>query len=73
MYFYNIFYRAVSYIGELATLLGLTIYLIFVPPFKSYRVLIQMQRVGPESFLISGLVAFFIGMIMALQMAYHHG
>ena len=50
--------------------MGLTLYHTFTPPFQMYRVLSQAKRVGPGSFLIAALVAFFIGMIMALQMAY---
>jgi len=50
--------------------MGLTLYHTFTPPFQMYRVLSQAKRVGPGSFLIASLVAFFIGMIMALQMAY---
>ena len=50
--------------------MGLTLYHAFTPPFQIHRVLSQAKRVGPGSFLIASLVAFFIGMIMALQMAY---
>jgi phospholipid/cholesterol/gamma-HCH transport system permease protein len=63
-------FRWVSYVGELAILLGQTLYWIFTPPFKPYRFLIQAKRIGPGSFFISSMVAFFIGMIIALQMAY---
>lgn len=66
----NIVFRFVRYMGALFLLLGRTFYHIFTPPFKSYRILSQAKRVGPGSFFISSLVAFFIGMIMALQMAY---
>ena len=62
--------RLVLYVGELSVLFGQTAYLCFVPPFKGDRVLIQAKQIGPGSFFISALVAFFIGMIMALQMAY---
>src|SRR3989338_5333325 len=62
--------RLVLYIGEIAVLFGQTVYLCFVPPFKGERILIQAKKIGPGSFFISALVAFFIGMIMALQMAY---
>ncbi len=58
------------YLGELAILFWQTIYWIFVPPFKVERFFEQAKRIGPESFLISSLVAFFVGMILALQMAY---
>ncbi len=66
----NVIYRGISYVGELTTLFTKTVYLIFVPPFNVTRMFSQMGRVGPGSFFISALVAFFIGMIMALQMAY---
>ena len=66
----SIVFRFVRYTGELSHLLGLTLYHIFTPPFQMYRVLSQARRVGPGSFLVASLVAFFIGMIMALQMAY---
>lgn len=62
--------RLIQYIGELSVLGGQTVYLACVPPFKWSRVLIQAKRIGPGSFFIAALVAFFIGMIMALQMAY---
>lgn len=63
-------FRFVRYIGEITMLLVRTVRLIFVPPVKWSRVLAQSKRVGPGSFFIAALVAFFIGMIMALQMAY---
>jgi len=70
LYSGNLVTRLVSYVGNLTILLGKTLYLSIVPPFKGERILIQAKRVGPESFAISALVAFFIGMIIALQMAY---
>ena len=66
----DIVFRFIRYVGELTLLLGRTLYHIFTPPFKTSRVLSQAKRIGPGSFLIASLVAFFIGMIMALQMAY---
>jgi len=66
----SIVFRFIKYLGELTILLTKTIYLSFVPPFKGYRILVQAKRVGPGSFFIAALIAFFIGMIMALQMAY---
>lgn len=62
--------RFILYVGQISILLGQTVYLCFVPPFKGERVLIQAKRIGPGSFFIAALVAFFIGIIMALQMAY---
>ncbi len=66
----NIVVRWVYWIGELTILWWQTLSLIFTPPFKGNRFLVQAKRIGPGSFLISALVAFFVGMIIALQMAY---
>ena len=66
----NIIFRFIQYVGELFILFGRTIYHVFTPPFKFDRILSQAKRIGPGSFLIASVVAFFIGMIMALQMAY---
>jgi phospholipid/cholesterol/gamma-HCH transport system permease protein len=63
-------FNFIRYVGDLSLLLGKTLYYVFTPPFKIERVLRQAKRIGPGSFLIASLVAFFIGMIMALQMAY---
>ena len=60
----------ISYVGQLTLLLFRTIACAVTPPFKGVRSLIQANRIGPGSFVISALVAFFVGMIIALQMAY---
>src|ERR1035441_3210523 len=60
----------ICYIGQLSLLLSGTVGCAFSPPFNSDRSLTQAQRIGPGSFIISALVAFFVGMIIALQMAY---
>jgi phospholipid/cholesterol/gamma-HCH transport system permease protein len=60
----------VSYLGQLNLLFAHTVVQAVTPPFKGVRSLIQAQRIGPGSFIISALVAFFVGMIIALQMAY---
>ena len=60
----------VQYLGQLAILWGQTLVWAVTPPFKGYRSLSQAERIGPGSFIISALVAFFVGMIIALQMAY---
>lgn len=64
------FLGSINYIGQLTILGWQTICLSFVPPSKGQRILSQAKRVGPGSFFIAGLVAFFVGMIIALQMAY---
>ncbi len=58
------------YVGELSLLSGRIMVATFTPPFSGYRFLVQARRVGPGSFLIACLVALFVGMIIALQMAY---
>ena len=62
--------RSLRYVGQLAILLYHTIILSLTPSFKTERSLSQAIRIGPGSFFITTLVAFFVGMIIALQMAY---
>ncbi len=59
-----------SYVGKLAIFFAQTLFCAVTPPFNMYRFLVQALRVGPGSFFISSLVALFVGMIIALQMAY---
>lgn len=66
----DIFQAFFAYAGELTLLFCRTVITAMTPPFNAYRFLAQAQRVGPGSFLIACLVALFVGMIMALQMAY---
>src|SRR3989338_1288292 len=66
----NVVLRLVSYIGDLAILLWKTLVWIFLPPLKFHRIMVQAKRAGHESFFIAALISFFVGMIMALQMAY---
>ncbi len=60
----------IRYIGQLSILWGHTCVWSVTPPYKGMRSLIQSNRIGPGSFFISVMVAFFVGMIIALQMAY---
>jgi phospholipid/cholesterol/gamma-HCH transport system permease protein len=62
--------NAVRYLGCLSLLLFQTLGDIFTGPVHRYRFLVQARRVGLGSFQISSLVALFVGMIIALQMAY---
>ena len=61
---------AVRYIGQLTILFTQAWAGLLTPPFKGHRSLIQSHRIGLGSCIISVLVAFFVGMIIALQMAY---
>lgn len=60
----------VHFLGEISILVSQTFLLIPVRPMKRKRILSQARIVGIESFPIVSLVAFFTGMILALQMAY---
>jgi phospholipid/cholesterol/gamma-HCH transport system permease protein len=58
------------YVGQLTLLLMRILSAAITPPFSAYRILSQARRVGPGSLMIACLVALFVGMIIALQMAY---
>ncbi len=60
----------IRYLGQLWILWGQAIVLSATPPYKGMRALAQAERIGPGSFFIASMVAFFVGMIIALQMAY---
>jgi phospholipid/cholesterol/gamma-HCH transport system permease protein len=59
-----------SFIGGLSNLAFQTVYWLFIPPFKKERIFEQCKKAGVDSFLIVSLIAFFIGVILALQTAY---
>lgn len=63
-------FLTVRYIGQLSLLLRQTFSWMFSGPFNTERFLIQAKRIGPGSFFIAALVAFFVGVIISLQMAY---
>ncbi|MDD4893682.1 MAG: ABC transporter permease [Candidatus Omnitrophica bacterium] len=58
------------FLGGLSYLAAQTFYWIFIPPFKKERTFEQCKKVGVDSLAIVSLIAFFIGIIMALQTAY---
>lgn len=60
----------IDYVGALGKLFLKTLYWIFVPPFKRERFFLQARNIGVDSLPIVSLVAFFIGVILALQTAY---
>lgn len=65
-----------GYVGGLAVLLGSTLWWMTVGPWKKRgklryeETLFQMERISVQSFGIVGLVIFFVGIIIAFQMAY---
>ena len=60
----------VDYAGSITKLFLKSLYWSFIPPLKSQRILSQAKIIGIESLPIVSLVAFFIGVILALQTAY---
>ncbi len=71
--FINLGRRILAYVyfmGGLSNLAVQTLFWVFIPPFKKNRILEQAKKAGIDSFPIVSLVAFFIGVIMALQTAY---
>lgn len=58
-----------SFLGGLSNLAAHTFYWLFVPPIKKERIFDQAKRTGYDSLPIVSLIAFFIGMILALQTA----
>ena len=60
----------VRYVGSLSLLLGRTIYWTFVPPYRKWYILEQMNKVGVASFPIIFLISLFTGIVLALQSAY---
>ncbi len=58
------------FFGGLGSLITQTFYWLFLPPFKKERIFEQCKKAGVDSLPIISLVAFFIGVIMALQTAY---
>jgi phospholipid/cholesterol/gamma-HCH transport system permease protein len=72
-FFINLGGRAMgffSFMGGLFTLVIRSIYLAFVPPFQTDRVIEQIKKAGYDSLPIVSLVSLFIGFIFALQTAY---
>src|SRR3989338_6420591 len=59
-----------QYAGGTATLFMRTLFWVAVPPFRSKQVFEQMVKIGVDSFPISTLTSFFIGVVIAFQSAY---
>jgi len=55
--------------GGVANLAGQTFFFCFIPPYRIDRALAQAKKAGYDSLPIVSLVAFFIGVIFALQSA----
>ena len=66
----NRFVLFTEYIGGLTNLALQTISLAFIPPLKMQRVIRQCKNIGVDSLPIVTLVAFFTGVVLALQTAY---
>ncbi len=59
-----------GFLGGISVLAFRTIYLTFMPPYKSRRIYEQSKKTGLDSLLIVTLIAFFIGVIFAFQISY---
>jgi len=59
-----------NFIGGPAVLFFRTLRWMFTPPLEFKRSLIQAKRTGTDSLVIVSVISLFIGMIMALQIAY---
>ena len=57
-------------LGGISYLAIQSFFWIFVPPFQKERIFEQCKKAGVDSLPIISLVAFFIGVILALQTAY---
>ena len=69
------FLRGMQYLGGTSQMLARSFYWAFIHPFfgrrlKSKHLAFQMERIGFKSIPIVFLVILFVGMIIALQMAY---
>ncbi|HTL70326.1 MAG TPA: ABC transporter permease [Candidatus Eisenbacteria bacterium] len=63
-------FDSVQYAGGTFTLFLRTLFWIAVPPFRARHVFEQMVKTGVDSFAISTLTSFFIGVVIAFQSAY---
>lgn len=61
---------AVEFAGGLFTLFVETLFWITMPPFRPRQIVDQMIKTGVESFPLSTLTSFFIGVVIAFQSAY---
>jgi phospholipid/cholesterol/gamma-HCH transport system permease protein len=59
-----------EYLGGLGTLLSQTVRAAFTRPFYGSEVVAQMDDLGVKSLSITGITAFSVGMVLALQTAY---
>jgi phospholipid/cholesterol/gamma-HCH transport system permease protein len=67
--------KGLAYVGGLAQLVGESAYVTFIGPFRGQRLrpqraVHQAMAVGVQAIPIVSLIAFFIGLILALQGAY---
>jgi len=62
--------ESVQYAGGTVTLFLRTLFWVAAPPFRSKQVFEQMVKIGVNSFPISTLTSFFIGVVIAFQSAY---
>ncbi len=61
---------AVRYLGGAFMLFCRAVFLAGLRPFRFRQILGQMARIGVDSFAITALISFFLGVVLALQSAY---
>ena len=61
---------SVRYAGGTMILFLKTLFWVASPPYRSKQIADQMVKIGVDSFLISTLTSFFIGVVIAFQSAY---
>jgi phospholipid/cholesterol/gamma-HCH transport system permease protein len=59
-----------SFLGGIANLAWQTFYFTFMPPYRQKRILEQAKIAGVESLPLVSIIALFIGVILAFQIAY---
>lgn len=64
------FLGTVRYLGGTCLLFVKTLFWVAAPPFRPKQIADQMVKIGVDSFFISTMTSFFIGVVIAFQSAY---
>lgn len=57
------------FLGGLSNIAGQTFYCMFIPPYHKRRIFQEAKKAGVDSLALVSLISFFIGVIMAFQIA----
>lgn len=58
---------AISWLGDMASITGSSLALIFVPPWQGKHFVLQLYALGVGSFIIIAITGAFTGMVLSLQ------